>query len=219
MPLKYNGTQDITGGYLDELNWSEKVVMGGFPQIAFCIDAYRAWLAQNTSTAVLQGVTSGISLVGGLAALLTGVGAPIGIGGIGAGVTGLANLGNKLHLASIEPEDIKGNPSGNISVASRQKVFLFKRMQIRKEIAKCVDDFFDMYGYACKRHKVPNRSARPYWNYVKTNGCQIVGACPADDIKKICSIYDNGIRFWNGSIDKVRYFGDYSQNNSPVSQA
>lgn len=217
VPLKYNGTQGITGGYLDELNWSEKVVMGGFPQIAFCIDAYRAWLAQNTSTSILQGVTSGVSLIGGLAALMTGVGAPIGVGGIAAGASGLANLANKMHLASIEPDDIKGNPSGNISVASRQKVFLFKRMQIRKEIAKCIDDFFDMYGYAMNKVGKPQRHVRTYWTYTKTRGCVIVGSCPADDIKKMCTIYDNGIRFWAGDGGKTQYFGRYDLSNDILS--
>lgn len=75
-----------------------------------------------------------------------------------------------------------------------------------------IDDYFNMYGYAMKRIKQPARNVRPYWTYTKTVGCDIINAqVPADDLKKIASIYDNGITFWNGP-DNV---GNYSLDNRP----
>jgi hypothetical protein len=73
-----------------------------------------------------------------------------------------------------------------------------------------IDDFFTMYGYAVRRCKIPNRSSRPHWNYVKTIGCCITGSVPADDMRKICSIYDAGITFWKNGNE----VGNYSLNNS-----
>ena len=166
----------------------------------------------------LQGMAGsiGLAVAGGAIAAASG---PIGIGelallGTSAIATGSAL--NQYHLATIRPDQAKGVNSGTVDVATRQKDFYFRNMCVNLSTAKAIDNFFDMYGYACNRHKVPNRSSRPYWNYVKTKGCVIVGSCPAEDIKKMCSIYDNGIRFWQGSMNKVRFFGDYSNNNSPT---
>ena len=69
-----------------------------------------------------------------------------------------------------------------------------------------------MFGYATRRCKKPNRNSRPHWNYVKTVGATVTGSVPADDMKKICSIYDNGITFWKNGSE----VGDYSLDNSPV---
>ena len=79
------------------------------------------------------------------------------------------------------------------------------------EQAKMIDDYFTRFGYAIKKTQIPNRNARPHWTYVKTIGCVIEGSCPADVEATICSIYDNGITFWNNP-DEI---GDYSLDNSP----
>ena len=84
-------------------------------------------------------------------------------------------------------------------------------MQISAEYAKIIDDYFDMFGYAKKKKKIPNTSIRPHWNYVKTNGCVLSGNSPADDVRKICGIYDNGITFWKNASE----IGNYSLDNRP----
>ena len=45
-----------------------------------------------------------------------------------------------------------------------------------------------------------------------TNGCVLKGNAPADDIRKICSIYDDGITFWKNPSE----VGNYSLDNSLV---
>ena len=67
-----------------------------------------------------------------------------------------------------------------------------------------------MYGYQTNRVKTPNISARPHWNYIKTNDCVIEGSVPCDDMNKICSIFDGGITFWK----KGSEVGNYSLDNS-----
>ena len=90
--------------------------------------------------------------------------------------------------------------------------FTFYTLSIKAENARIIDDYFTRYGYACRKIKQPNRKVRPHWTYTKTIGCTISGELPADDIAKICSIFDNGITYWtNGSI-----IGDYSPDNSPI---
>lgn len=197
VPKAYNGVGS------DDFNYTEKLVMEGFPQVAWSIDAYRAWLAQEASSTALQGIASGVSLAMGAMS-----GNPAAITG---GIMGLANTANNVVLAANRPPQAKGTNSGTIDVASRTKDFYFRQMQISAEYARVIDDYFDMYGYATRRVKIPNRSARPHWNYVKTHGCVLSGNAPADDVRKICGIYDNGITFWK-SANEV---GNYSLDNSP----
>lgn len=197
VPKGYNGVG--SGNF----NYVEKLVMSDFPQVAWCIDAFRAWLAQEASTTALQGIASGASVAAGAMS-----GNPMAMAG---GIMGLASTANSVILATNRPPQAKGTNSGTIDVASRTKDFYFRQMQISAEYAKVIDDYFDMYGYATRRVKVPNRSARPHWNYVKTNGCVLSGNAPADDVRKICGIYDNGITFWKSASE----VGNYSLDNSP----
>ena len=84
-------------------------------------------------------------------------------------------------------------------------------MCVNNQYARMIDDFFDKYGYAVDNVKVPNISARPHWNYVKTHDCTITGSVPADDMKKICNIFNSGITFWKNGSE----VGNYSLDNSP----
>ena len=105
----------------------------------------------------------------------------------------------------------RGNAdNGNVNCANGKQQFYQSRVHITAEYAEIIDDFFTMYGYTCKKVKVPNRSARPKWNYTKTNGCVVKGKAPADSVRKICSIYDNGITFWKNASE----VGNYSLNNN-----
>ena len=76
-----------------------------------------------------------------------------------------------------------------------------------------------MYGYATNRVKVPNTHVRAYWTYTKTIGCDIKpsanGGLPTDAIKKICSIYDKGIRFWT-SASAIGEYSTYASQNTPI---
>lgn len=196
VPQNYNGADG------DDFNYVEKLVMQGFPQVAWSIDSFRAWLAQEASSTAIQGVGSIASVAGGAM-----TGNPMAMVG---GIMGLANTANNIVLATNRPSQAKGTNSGTIDVATRTKDFYFRQMQISAEYARIIDDYFDMYGYATRRVKVPNRSERPHWNYVKTNGCVLTGNAPADDVRKICSIYDDGITFWKNPSE----VGNYSLDNS-----
>ena len=198
VPQNYNGADG------DNFNFVEKLVMQGFPQVAWSIDAFRAWLAQEASSTAIQGIGSIAGIAGGA---ITGTPNTI-VGGI----MGLANTANNIVLATNRPNQAKGTNSGTIDVATRTKDFYFRQMQISAEYARIIDDYFDMFGYATRRVKIPNRSVRPHWNYVKTNGCVLTGNAPADDVRKICSIYDDGITFWKNPSE----VGNYSLDNSLV---
>lgn len=196
VPQNYNGVN------YEDFNYVEKLVMDGFPQVAWCVDAFRAWLAQEATGTALQGLASIASI---------GAGAigenPMAIAG---GTFGLANVINSVMLAHNRPNQARGANTGSVDVAMRTKNFYFRKMCVSPMYARIIDEFFDMYGYATMRVKVPNRSVRPHWNYVKTRGCVLIGNAPADDVKAIAQIYDKGITFWNNPSE----VGDYSLDNS-----
>ena len=66
-----------------------------------------------------------------------------------------------------------------------------------------------MYGYKVNTIKVPEISSRPHWNYVKTVNSTLNGSAPADDMRKIQSIYDGGITFWKNGNE----VGNYTLDN------
>ena len=130
----------------------------------------------------------------------------------GSGLMGLGNLAGQISRQSKVPDVMKGNAGGNSLYGVKQMTFNAKNMCLQQEFVKILDDFFSMYGYQVDRVKVPNRTGRLSWNYVKMQNSCHRGSVPASDMDKINSIYDAGITFWHTSD-----VGNYSLSNSIVS--
>lgn len=195
--------------YYDEISAQELlgnpcvgVVVSDFPQCAFPIDSYRAWVAQ-------KGTSFALSMIGNAAGVATNLVAGNYVGAALGAIGGFQAL-NDATIASSTNDHIKGTQSGSCTVGSGTKGIYFKYMSVTKESARCIDDFFDRYGYATERLKVPNRTARPHWCYTKTKNCAVKGNVPGMYARQIEGIYNNGITFWK-NISEV---GNYSLNNS-----
>lgn len=197
-PIHYNGAGE------DELNYTEELVMTGFPQCAFTIDAFRAWLAQKSVGDIL-----------GLTATAMGAGAAFATGNIHTGAMlsiGAAQQINSTVIEATKGSTARGTQGSSTLTATRGKNFYVKFMSVTINYARMIDDFFDRYGYAIDRITAPNRSSRPHWNYIQTRDCSITGSVPVDDMRKICSIYDKGVTFWK----KGSEVGNYSLDNRPT---
>ena len=180
---------------------NESLTLSNYPMCSWRTDSFRAWLAQNAIPIIANaGVKAGSGAVMG--------GLPM------AGASLLSSATNALvsgYQASIQADITKGNQNhGNNNVASGLQSFYGGRCSITKYYARMIDEYFTMFGYAIHRVKIPNRNGRPHWNYVKTIGCNIVGSVPADDMRKICNIYDAGVTFWKNG-DEI---GNYSLDNT-----
>lgn len=187
---------------------TEMLLLSNYPICSWNVDTYKAWVAQNSVSMGLglAGAVGGMlvgGLMGGSAGLLTGA-----ISGVGKAVDLLAQD----YQASIKADMFKGGSSAPLNVAAKKQQFYSCRMSVTSDYAKSIDDFFTRYGYAAKKLKIPNRSSRPHWNYVKTVNCTITGSIPTDAARNICSIYDNGITFWKHGSE----VGNYSLDNSPT---
>ena len=225
-PIGYKGVVNA--------NYDEKMVLSGYPQLPFNTDTFRAWIALNASSLAVSAIASAGGMYTGLEtnAIASSVRKnPTGLEGAGSimsGAVGALNILSEVYKHTIMPNQAKGGSGSVTACAIGIQDFCFMHKHIKNEFVRIVDDYFNMYGYATHRVKVPNRNSRPWWNYVKTVGCKIdggfpddvtsviptpSGGLPADDMKRIEQIYDNGITFWNDPLN----IGNYSLDNSPTS--
>lgn len=201
-------------------NYEERIGVSNFPQCAWMIDSYRAYVAQinanlpldTAQNALQSGLSSYISAKGGLFGTgVTGVDEFAGGALYGAGAT----IANALLVNSIRPTRptiSRGSQTvNNLAMVSAGRFKCYKKC-ITRNYAMMLDDYFDMFGYAVKQVGVPNMNARPNWTYVKTIGCITHGELPAEHSKRIEQIFDKGVRFWKNVTD----FGNYNLPNAPA---
>lgn len=191
VPKNYRG--------IDE-DWSNKLMLSNFPQCAYNIDTYKEWFAE-------KGLETSINLVG----QAISAGGKIGSGNFmetASGLTGILSSLASIQSIENEPPSSRGSADSDALINYGKKNFWFMPCKIKEEYARIIDGFFDMYGYKTNEVKVPNRTGRPAWNYVKTNGCNITGNICFTDISKIRKIVDNGITFWHTTD-----VGNYNLNN------
>ena len=205
-PCSYKGVagHDSVGGYTT-LN-TESLQLNNYPMCSWNVDAYQAWVAQNSVPIAMNTVAS-VGQMGIAGAYSTNPSAVIGSNIVGQ----VSGIMSQFYQASIAADISKGNlNNGGGNVSNNKQQFYGGRCSVCKEYAKMIDDYFSMFGYATHKVKKPNRNSRPHWNYVKTVGCTITGSVPCDDMQKICNIYDNGITFWKNGSD----VGNYSLDNT-----
>lgn len=187
----------------------------GFPQCSYSTDSYKAWLALNGAQAVIDGVSSfagGLLSTAGSLAMGNGFGAA---GGLTSLISGTASSINQAVQASQLSAGMHGQLSASTAALSGGLNFHFYDLSVNREYAAVIDDYFDRFGYACNRLKVPNRNGRPEWNYVKTVECSLSPQegsrfqIPGLYEQEIVSIYNRGITFWN----HAEHVGNYSLNN------
>lgn len=241
IPLNYKGLS---------ANYQESLIMGGFPQCAWNVDTFKAWIAQNKYAIAAGVATTAIDTVKQVAGAVAGVGlasAATGAAAQAGNVSQFAgayanqmaaqqnaknvainsggdvlnktiNLVAQVKTASTQPNHSRGQQSSSVYCAMGVQGFHYMPYRIQGQFAHIIDDFFSMYGYKTNRLKVPNRSGRKSWNYVKTCGCNLTGSAPADVTAELVSIYDRGITFWRcidlSTGNPFTRVGDYTLDNS-----
>lgn len=87
-----------------------------------------------------------------------------------------------------------------------------------------IEDFLDRYGYTIKELQKLRYfiRSRKYWNFVKTNDCQISIPSPTTDNVIFNKIFNNGVTIWKNNtgdsdFNVFRDLGNYSFNNYSAS--
>ncbi|MBO4780982.1 MAG: hypothetical protein J5522_01175 [Lachnospiraceae bacterium] len=218
VPLNYKGMSVCYG---------EKVSYNTFPTCPWSEDSFQQWWLRN-GNAYNAGIEQNFisTAISALGSMVVGaaVGAKFGPAGAAAG----AAIGGGRAIASgymaeqkmqaglkdqaAAPDKLAGSPaSAVVNEVIGNTGFTIYSMNIPLHLAKSIDDYFTMYGYATKRVKIPNISGRPVFNYVKTQGLTIYGDIPAPFAFEIQERFNSGVRFW-----KTTDVGNYSLNNSPA---
>ena len=209
-PCSYKGVANYSelAGYTT-LN-TECITLESYPMCSWNTDAFKAWVAQNSIPIALDTISS----VAGTAITASASNNPTGLSATGA-IGGISSLLSQAYKASISADICRGNlDNGGVNTATGKQQFYQSRCHVTAYYAKMIDNFFNMFGYAVNLVQIPNVHARPHWTYIKTRDCAIIGHVPADVVRKICDIHDNGITYWaNG--DEVE---NYSLDNRPVSE-
>ena len=218
-PVEYKNSPAPSGGDFGEYR-NEKLAIKGFPQCSWSMDAWAAWLAQNSVPMAIDVGLAALPMVvaGGFGLAAGAMGASIGSKAGGAmlstagagGATDLlgtiGNIAKSAYSASIASDITKGSlETGSNDAASERLVFKGGCVTLPASIMKTVDEFFDAFGYAKHEWMTVNIHARSRWTYVKTIGANVDGALPADDAKYIADCYDNGIRFWADTVNPCNY--------------
>ena len=205
-PVAYKNVGDDDNEFIgNRMLSTETLTLDKFPLCSWNTDAYKAWVAQNAIPLALNSVANvGMGVVGSFLS-----GNPL--SAASSIVSTISNVIGQGYQASIKADILGGNYGNcNANIPYGMMTFFYGRCSVSAQYARIIDDFFNMFGYAVKRCKVPNRNARPHWNYVKTIGCTLTGSVPADSMRHLCQIYDHGITFWNNG-DEI---GNYSLNNA-----
>lgn len=208
--LKGWGTPDNVLSW-DYAGWDYGINGAKYPLLSWISDYYLNWEAANGSHVATQATIGAFTSIANAALqpqnIVSGGAAALNIFGH------IENALHQQHVAEIQPDQAKGNTSsGDLNFSAQQDMFSIRQMCVKAEFAKRIDDYFSAYGYRINDYKIPNRSGRLNWNYVKTQGCNITADIPQEDLQEIKGMFNNGITIWHNPATYL----DYSQNNNIV---
>lgn len=215
-PFKYNSLDN---------DYESGIMLTDFPNPPWNEDSYSKWLAQNKDAMIYSSIATSVLAIGGAVATVASGGAlaPLAVAGAGLAIDRKisGDITNAIK-AKNTPDQFKGqlNISSLRTVQHRVGFYMYD-LGVEYNVAKTIDDYFNMFGYATKEVKIPNIKRtgaviRPHWNYIKTNGCTLHpnsgSGLSAEDESKIAQIYDKGITFWQLPSE----VGNYNLDNSPI---
>lgn len=177
--------------------------LNAYPQCSFSYNEMRADYFANQSSYKVQGVQNAVktaaSIGQNVVTMATG-----GPSGIASGIAGIANtaldvantIAKQTDRARI-PNIVQGVADSNIQFAIGRLTFTEYRMQVRPYFAKIIDNYFTAYGYAINDIKKPELNTRTRFNFIWTQGANILGDLPTDAKRVINAQLDAGLRIWH----------------------
>ena len=215
-PMYYKGIEN---------NFDEGISLGKYPSLNWSTDVYTNWLTQNGISlgavklnAVEAGYLKSAIQIGKGAVELAGSN-PAGVGSLVSGAESAFNTMQEEYKHSFMSPTISGSLNcGDVITASGINKFHVYKMTIKREFAKCIDDYFSRFGYKVNALKQPNFTGRTYWNYVKIAGGEIIGLAngtinvPESSMDIINNVFRKGTTIWHNH-DNI---GNFSLNNTIV---
>lgn len=213
IPYSYKGpTERENPLYSLELNT--------YPQCSYSYNEMRAdYFANQNSYAVkgVRGVSDALFNTIGAFASITESAATLNPAGLVSGIAQIANtaldaadtIAKQKDRARI-PNEVVGLSDSNIQFAIGRMSFIEYRMQVQSYYAKIIDNYFTAYGYAINDIKKPELNTRTRFNFIWTQGANVLGDLPTEAKNVINRQMDAGLRIWH---DPSAWM-DYSVKNT-----
>lgn len=204
VPNNYRKADETTSG--DEQKYLFPIPLNNYPDCPYTSDTFKNWLAQNSQSNALAIVTSSITAISGLVAGIATANPAVALGGVGAGISGLAKTYTNIESQRLKPKAIKGNLNQTkINNALDLNSIGFYFVQLTYNDALKVDQYFTYYGYATNLLLIPNIMYRRYWDFKKTTDCVVEGNLPQDDLNTIANIWNTGVTVWHDPSAMYNY--------------
>ena len=204
-PHNYNGVTNC----LDKC-----VSFSQFAPIAYSIDTFKNWYAQNKNVVDLTLYEKAGAIVKAGAGALT---AQSYTQATGAAKDVLSQTVNAIEwIASLKdmqrrPDELHGTLNGNAMLYMTKGGIQALDMCVKGEYAELIDRYFDMFGYNVSITKTPQINSRAHYNYCKTIGSNVYGAIAEDQKEMIDALFNDGITVWH--ISNGAIYGQYDTQN------
>lgn len=190
---------------------------------------------QNTTNNYMQGISSGLGAIASLLSLNFGGVVNGAMGVVQSGINQHFNtLSNNLNnsqlkeqnklsnfevssMANAKTTDLLNTPN-SIKTSGNDTLFNLVNSNRKIDIIEFgldfrykhrIYDYFVKYGYKVNKWEKINVNSRRYFNFIKTNTCNIVGdEIPHEYLEEIKDIFNRGVTIWH--IDNGASIGDYS---------
>lgn len=190
---------------------------------------------QNTTNNYMQGITSGLGAIASLFSLNFGGVVNGAMGVVQSGINQHFNtLSNNLNnsqlkeqnklsnfevssMANAKTTDLINTPN-SIKTSGNDTLFNLVNSNRKIDIIEFgldfrykhrIYDYFVKYGYKVNKWEKINVNSRRYFNFIKTNTCNIVGdEIPHEYLEEIKDIFNRGVTIWH--VENGANVGDYS---------
>lgn len=190
---------------------------------------------QNTTNNYMQGISSGLAAIASLLSLNFGGVVNGAMGVVQSGINQHFNtLSNNLNnsqlkeqnklsnfevssMANAKTTDLLNTPN-SIKTSGNDTLFNLVNSNRKIDIIEFgldfrykhrIYDYFVKYGYKVNKWEKINVNSRRYFNFIKTNTCNIVGdEIPHEYLEEIKDIFNRGVTIWH--VDNGANVGDYS---------
>lgn len=190
---------------------------------------------QNTTNNYMQGISSGLGAITSLLSLNFGGVVNGAMGVVQSGINQHFNtLSNNLNnsqlkeqnklsnfevssMANAKTTDLINTPN-SIKTTGNDTLFNLVNSNRKIDIIEFgldfrykhrIYDYFVKYGYKVNKWEKINVNSRRYFNFIKTNTCNIVGdEIPHEYLEEIKDIFNRGVTIWH--VDNGANIGDYS---------
>lgn len=193
-PAEYAGRTD---------NYDFGLLIDNYMTVPMAVDSYAAWVGQSSA-----GAAANIALSGGMGLLGALTGNPLALAGAVGGA--ISEIGNIFVKPDNMADTVVGRSGGSvINQAMQLYMFTVEYQTISADVAKRIDDYFTIYGYAQNCIQYVNTSNPRFpWHFVKIGQREIIGTAnrvPKKAFEDINNAYRAGLTFWGDNSQIGNY--------------